>query len=217
MPQSPATLMVGDRDPSGLNLGWRSGGTLTSLWTLLRVVNRSPLVAGLAAVFAGLTTLLLAAGTATGSVFVVFLALPLGITAGIMWLHGTGRLDVRTRRTPGSRTATGGFQGSRRERSARRGPFADGRGPFTGSGRFAGQQRQATGRRRRTTAGGRRTRVAEGMSTSEAARVLGVEPGAGDAAVKRAYREQAKRHHPDVEGGDETTFKRITEAYERLS
>lgn len=190
-------------------------------------MNRSPLIVGLAAVFAGLTALLLAAGAVTGSVFVLFVSLPLGITAGVMWLHGTGRLAARMRarasanRAQQAQAATGFQSGRTGQRTAGSGPFTDGRGPFTGDGgRFAGQRRQATGRRRRTTAGRsqrRRSVAQEGMSTSEAARVLGVEPGADDVAVKRAYREQAKRHHPDVEGGDETTFKRITEAYERLT
>ncbi len=206
---------------------------------------------GLAAVFAGLTSLLVAAGAATGSWFVLFVALPLGITTAVMWLHGTGRLQASMgARTTSTRYGDRGQFGTGRaatepeagngrtrasagrrrtaERTAGDGPFAGGRGPFTGDGgRFAGARRRRTAAGRRTrgsgagqTRGGGRTRrggaVQEGMSAREAAQVLGVDPGADEAAVKRAYREKVKRHHPDVDGGDEATFKRVTEAYERL-
>jgi curved DNA-binding protein CbpA len=55
------------------------------------------------------------------------------------------------------------------------------------------------------------------MPIGEAATVLDVDPGADDGAIKRAYREKAKRLHPDVDGGDEAAFKEATEAYERLT
>jgi curved DNA-binding protein CbpA len=35
--------------------------------------------------------------------------------------------------------------------------------------------------------------------------------------VRRAYREKVKQVHPDAEGGSEDAFKRVNEAYERLS
>jgi len=70
----------------------------------------------------------------------------------------------------------------------------------------------------RTSAGERRSAptVDDGPSAEEARRVLGVEPDADDAEIKRAYRERAKELHPDQAGGDEEAFKRATEAYERL-
>jgi hypothetical protein len=45
---------------------------------------------------------------------------------------------------------------------------------------------------------------------------LGVAPGASVAAVKRAYRDNAKRTHPDSAGGDAVAFRGITEAYDVL-
>ena len=50
--------------------------------------------------------------------------------------------------------------------------------------------------------------------------VLGLEPGADQASLKRAFRDQARRWHPDLNGNDpraEERFKRINEAYAVLS
>lgn len=50
--------------------------------------------------------------------------------------------------------------------------------------------------------------------------VLGVERGASESEIKRAYRQLARRHHPDVaqdKSKDDTHFKQINEAYEILS
>lgn len=48
--------------------------------------------------------------------------------------------------------------------------------------------------------------------------ILGVEPGAGEAEIKTAYRRLARKYHPDVskEAGAEEKFKAINEAYEAL-
>ena len=48
--------------------------------------------------------------------------------------------------------------------------------------------------------------------------VLGVEPTAGDAEIKTAYRRLARKYHPDVskEPGAEDQFKAVNEAYEAL-
>ena len=48
--------------------------------------------------------------------------------------------------------------------------------------------------------------------------VLGVEPTAGDAEIKTAYRRLARKYHPDVskEAGAEDQFKAVNEAYEAL-
>jgi molecular chaperone DnaJ len=49
--------------------------------------------------------------------------------------------------------------------------------------------------------------------------VLGLEPGASVAEIKRAYRRLARRYHPGINPGDraaEALFQRVSEAYETL-
>lgn len=50
--------------------------------------------------------------------------------------------------------------------------------------------------------------------------VLGVDKGASEADIKKAYRKLAKQYHPDVNQGDNTAeakFKEVSEAYDVLS
>lgn len=48
-------------------------------------------------------------------------------------------------------------------------------------------------------------------------KILGIEKGASDDEVKKAYRRLAHQYHPDKKGGDEKKFKEINEAYQVLS
>lgn len=54
------------------------------------------------------------------------------------------------------------------------------------------------------------------VTRQEALRLLGVAEPADPAAVKQAYRQLAREHHPD-RGGDPSTFHRLQGAYERLT
>ena len=46
--------------------------------------------------------------------------------------------------------------------------------------------------------------------------ILGISKNASSDEIKKAYRKAAVQHHPDKEGGDESKFKEISEAYEVL-
>lgn len=46
--------------------------------------------------------------------------------------------------------------------------------------------------------------------------ILGIEKGASDDEIKKAFRRKAVELHPDKEGGDEAKFKEVNEAYEVL-
>src|ERR1043166_6236046 len=49
--------------------------------------------------------------------------------------------------------------------------------------------------------------------------ILGLEHGASESEIKRAYRRLARRFHPDINPGDHTAearFRQILEAYETL-
>lgn len=54
------------------------------------------------------------------------------------------------------------------------------------------------------------------MSKRDYYEVLGVAKSASEDEIKKAFRKAAVQYHPDKEGGDETKFKEINEAYEVL-
>ena len=47
-------------------------------------------------------------------------------------------------------------------------------------------------------------------------KTLGIEKSASADEIKRAFRKEAHKHHPDKENGDETKFKELNEAYQIL-
>jgi len=62
--------------------------------------------------------------------------------------------------------------------------------------------------------------MAETLQGADYWAVLGLDPGADAANLKRAFREQARRCHPDLHGSDpvaEERFKQVNEAYAVLS
>ncbi len=57
------------------------------------------------------------------------------------------------------------------------------------------------------------------MANKDYYKDLGVDKGANDADIKKAFRKQARKYHPDVNPNDakaEARFKEINEAYEVL-
>ncbi|WP_396612052.1 DnaJ domain-containing protein [Haloferax sp. S1W] len=181
-------------------------------------MDRDRLIMGLAAVFAGLTMLLVVLAFVYQPVL-LFVALPFGATTYFMYSHASGRFKERFRGRRVRADAAGfGFrsaEGQTRQRET--GGFGAGpRGdPQEGprAGRFSG----ADGRRRSRRGGPRVRPPRSGLSRNEALRTLGLDEDASQDDVKQAYRERVKEAHPDAKSGDEATFKRVTRAYERLS
>lgn len=188
----------------------------------------SPLLFGLASVFAGLTTILAVVAIVTKEAFVLAVALPFAATGYFMWYQATGRMRERVK----EQTA-GGDPGRFAQQKARE-------GAQRGRSRFAREARERINRerRRRARSDGRRARTSgtasagtgraggerrrrvqrqDGPSLEAAYRVLDLDPGASEDAVREAYRERVKEVHPDTNAGDEDAFKRVTAAYERLT
>lgn len=181
-------------------------------------MQKDRLVLGLTLLFAAMTALVAALGVALREPVLVVVLIPMVVLTYAFWYRSSGKLRERFAQT-GTR--------SRRERGSETGGF--GAGPRAGFESARGQRaREAWERRQREQragggargGGGRRGRAgpqpSPSLSKAEAYRRLGVEPGADEAAVTRAYREKVKEVHPD-RGGDEETFKKVTEAYETLT
>lgn len=204
-------------------------------------VQRSPLVLGLAAVFAGMTALLFVLAAVFRDPVALFVALPFAATTYFFWYQATGRLQERVRsgewggfrervRGAPEEGPRGGFgAGPREDRGARtrfgrearqarervrRGAAQGPQADARGAGRGA---RGAGANARGPGAGGPGDRIDPdaGPTRREAYETLGLSPGADQADVRRAYREKVKEFHPD-RGGDEERFRAVTEAYERL-
>ncbi|MFC6613965.1 J domain-containing protein [Halopenitus salinus] len=182
------------------------------------------LVVGLAATFIGLTVVLAVAGLVVHPIL-VFVAVPFGLAAYLLWLHASGRLAdrVRTRRTSSGRTRGRRSAGDGRAReyertraSARRNREAAFDGARGTAGGRGGTRSGGAG----THAGARTDRASAAADPAptrrEAAETLGVDPEADQETVRAAYRERAKTLHPDADGGDEAAFKELTRAYDRL-
>lgn len=179
------------------------------------MTNRA-IVVGMAATFIGLTALLLVAGVVVSPVLLA-VAVPFGIVSYFLWYHASGRLRDRVRREaaqvgPGERArARQRARAAEHRRSAYRSAGATDGGFGRGSAGGARGRRSATGGDPRD-----RAPPASGMSEREAYEVLGLDRTADAEAVRSAYRDRAKRLHPDGEDGDEAAFKELNEAYELL-
>jgi hypothetical protein len=160
------------------------------------------IVLGLAATFSGLTVLLVVVALAARQPLVLVVAIPFGVVAYVTYLQATGRLLEWTGPGPFGRRSR---QRARRVRTDRgRGVAEDRAGPWTGDSRWAGGEGVVDDMDRSSP------------SDREAYRVLGLDPGANQRAIRDAYRRKVKDVHPDADGGDEEEFKRVAAAYETL-
>jgi len=160
------------------------------------------IVLGLAATFSGLTVLLIVTALAARQPLVLVVALPFGVVAYVTYLQTTGRLLTWTGPGPFGRRSRAHARRRRTEHG--RGASGNRFGPWTGP---SGRDRE----------GGTATEVVDsGVPEREAYRILDLEPGASETAIREAYRRKVKTVHPDADGGDADEFKRVTEAYETL-
>lgn len=188
------------------------GERLTWVPTERGAVQRQRLVQGLTATFGGMSLVLAVVGILTNPA-VLILAAVFGVVAGLMYYQASGRLARRVYRRVERQAAVDGGARAGGARAGRggfgAGPREEWRGPHRG--------RASTGRRRRTGARRARANGDGGLAAREAYDALDLEPGADQAAIRDAYRERIKEVHPDTEGGDEAAFRRVRDAYERLS
>lgn len=188
-------------------------------------VYRKQLIVGLTVAFAAMSVWFVVLAI-TFNPLILAPALLFGVVAYFMWYHASGRLAARIYRRAER-------VGTRAERARPDGQGGFGAGPRAAWERPGAESRRRVGQQRaRTSAGprggsgpgGRRRQRARAdpsagveMGRREAASVLGVEPSADDEAVRAAYRDRIKEVHPDAPDGDEDSFKRVRDAYERLS
>lgn len=161
-------------------------------------VDTDRLILGIAAVFAGVTALLAVLAFSFRQLFLLFVALPFAAAAYFMWYQATGRLEAKAR-SRGRRVRSDRFEA---------GAARDGPGPTGGPG-AGGAAGPGTGRPGPSPS--------PSLSTEQAYRTLGLEPGADREEIKRAYRKRVKEVHPDTDTGSEEAFKKVNRAYELLS
>ncbi|GAB7091656.1 hypothetical protein JCM18237_19270 [Halorubrum luteum] len=176
------------------------------------VANRTILV-GMAATFVGLTALLVIAGIVVNPLLLV-VAVPFGAVAYLLWYHASGKLRDRVRREAAGADAAERARARQRARAAehRRGGASGTRA------NGAGRSGSSGGPRDWGPSGDPRDRAPSSTRMSERAayETLGLDAAASQDAIRSAYRERAKRLHPDSDGGDEEAFKELNEAYEVL-
>ena len=165
----------------------------------------SRLLLGVAAVLAGTTVLLAVFGFVYNPVLLLA-SIPFAAATYFIWSSATGRLDARMRARAGTRRAANGPGGPS---VGPRDPRVDSRQHTVGRSARAGPDANSARGRPGPPAG-------SGPGRTAAASVLGIDPDAGEAEVRRAFREKARRVHPDAPGGDEAEFTRLRTAYERL-
>ena len=170
------------------------------------MTNRT-IVVGLAATFIAMTALLAVAGVIVSPVLLA-VAIPFAIVSYFLWYHASGRLRDRVHREASRAGAAEQARARQRARAAehrRRAYQSSG----TTDGGFGRNARAAGDARNRAPA-------ADRLSEREAYDILDLDPSADREAVRAAYRERAKRLHPDSDDGDEAAFKELNQAYERV-
>lgn len=136
---------------------------------------------------------------------------------------GRGAAGRGPGRSAGRGTQTGRSPGRDRQADAGRqaGTRSDGAGPRSGATGQSGHRHSRGADRNaqeQASAGSQRASSRQAPPRdprSQALALLGLEPGATAAAIKRAYRRLAKAHHPDL-GGDAEAFLRLDAAYRSL-
>ena len=181
--------------------------------------NRT-IIVGMAATFAGLTALLVVAGVVVNPILLA-VAVPIGAAAYLLWYHASGRLQAQVRREADRVGPTARERARQRARAAENRRDAYRTAGATGSGARSAAAGGRTGERWVGGAGRGdprdRAPRTTGMSEREAYATLDLDPTADAETVRSAYRDRAKRLHPDAETGDEEAFKRLNRAYDRLS
>lgn len=215
-----------------------TGETLRDLAAEDPRVQNAQLVNGLAAAFGFMAVVLAALGVIANLVILVP-AVFFAVVAGLFWYHGSGRLAARFYRRVEQRARAARGRGPSaargREDGAPRGGFGAGpREDWTGPRRDRGQEPGSrAGRQRRAQQVGSQGQRADGgraggggpstaggdaqMTAQRAHRILGVDPGADQGAIKQAYRRRVKETHPDADGGGKKEFRAVRAAYERLA